>query len=239
MLGPQGRRGEVLAELHTDFPERFEERRHLSALGADGSRRELQLEEHWFHKGAVVLKFAGVDSITDAEQLARVELQIPSEQRASLEAGAAFVSDLVGCEVWAAGEGEPQLLGVVKDLQFGAGEAPLLVIRRKVGSTEDLLVPYAAEFLRSSGPRAPPHRNAVAGRLAGVGFGVERRRESAAADRSGGSAGRWCTPQAETKVEKGFLAGTGVLRLRVAKSGEPPLRMTAIGYCIKLPLLIG
>lgn len=140
----------MLAELHTDFPERFAERRQLSALAEDGSRRELQLEEHWFHKGGVVLKFAGVDSITEAEQLGRVELQIPNEQRAQLEEGAAFVSDLVGCEVWATGSGEPQLLGVVKDLQFGAGEAPLLVIRRKVGSTEDLLVPYAAEFLKSN-----------------------------------------------------------------------------------------
>lgn len=140
----------MLAELHTDFPERFAERRQLLALAVDGSHRELQLEEHWFHKGGVVLKFAGVDSITEAEQLGRVELQIPSEQRAPLDEGEAFVSDLVGCEVWAATSGEPQLLGMVKDLQFGAGEAPLLVIRQKVGSTDDLLVPFAAEFLKST-----------------------------------------------------------------------------------------
>ena len=73
MLGPQGRRGEVLAKLHTDFPERFQERRQLSGLAANGTRRELQLEEHWFHKGGVVLKFAGVESISDAEQLAGLE----------------------------------------------------------------------------------------------------------------------------------------------------------------------
>ena len=100
MLGPQGRRGEVLADLHTDFPERFEERRELSGLAANGERRELLLEEHWFHKGGIVLKFAGVDSISDAEQLAGWEVQIPREQRAELEEGAAYVSELVGCEVW-------------------------------------------------------------------------------------------------------------------------------------------
>ena len=72
----------------------------MSGLAANGSRRELQLEEHWFHKGGVVLKFAGVDSISDAERLAGMELQIPREQRAELEAGAAYVSELVGCEVW-------------------------------------------------------------------------------------------------------------------------------------------
>ena len=100
-----------MAELHTDFPERFQERRQLSGLAADGSRRELQLEEHWFHKGGVVLKFAGVDSISDAEQLAGLELQVPLEQRTELEAGAAYVSDIVGCEVWIRDAGRPATAG--------------------------------------------------------------------------------------------------------------------------------
>ena len=84
--------------MHTDFPERFEERRQLSALAPDGSRRELQLEEHWFHKGGVVLKFAGVDSISDAGQLKGLELQIPRADRTELEPGAAYVNEIVGCE---------------------------------------------------------------------------------------------------------------------------------------------
>ncbi len=138
-----------MAELHTDFPERFQERRQLSGLAADGSRRELQLEEHWFHKGGVVLKFAGVDSISDAEQLARLELQVPIEQRSELEAGAAYVSDVVGCEVWITDDSGQRLLGTVSEVQFGAGEAPLLVVRTKVGAGQEVLVPYAEEFLKS------------------------------------------------------------------------------------------
>ena len=144
MLGPQGRRGEVAAELHTSFPERFAERHELSGLAKDGSRCELQLEEHWFHKGHVVLKFAGVESISDAERLAGIELQIPAEQRAELEAGEAYVSDLVGCEVVNRGS----VVGVVADVQFGAGEAPLLVVRTKTGEQE-FLVPYAEAFLKN------------------------------------------------------------------------------------------
>jgi 16S rRNA processing protein RimM len=140
VLGPQGRRGEVLAEIHTSFPERFAERRGLSALAADGTRRELQLEEHWFHKGGVVLKFKGVESISDAELLAGVELQVPEEQRVELEAGAAYVSDLVGCEVLVDG----LVIGTVTDVQFGAGEAPLLVVKGE----REYLVPYAEAFLK-------------------------------------------------------------------------------------------
>jgi 16S rRNA processing protein RimM len=111
------------------------------------------LEEHWFHKGGVVLKFAGADTISDAEKLAGVEVQVPAEQRSKLEDGAAYVSDLVSCDVW---DGQ-RFLGRVSDVQFGAGEAPLLVVklpvcaaRRVAGSCElstELLVPYAAEYV--------------------------------------------------------------------------------------------
>ncbi len=153
MLKPQGRRGEVLADLHTDFPQRFAERSELSGLAPNGNRRELQLQEHWFHKGGVVLKFAGVDSISEAEQLSGFELQVLQQQRSELEAGSAYVSEIVGCDVW---DGQ-RFLGRVSDVQFGAGEAPLLVVTlpicaaRRVGrceTTTELLVPYAEEFVK-------------------------------------------------------------------------------------------
>ena len=136
----------MLAEIHTSFPERFAERRELSALAANGTRRELQLEEHWFHKGGVVLKFKGVESINDAELLAGMELQVPQEQRAELGAGAAYVSDLVGCEVLVQGAGGLVAIGTVTDVQFGAGEAPLLVVKGE----REYLVPYAEAFLKAT-----------------------------------------------------------------------------------------
>src|ERR1700692_1894938 len=95
----QGRVGEVLTELHTDFPERFEQRRTLYAWQGSGQRRQLQLEEYWPHKGGMVLKFQGVDSIEEAETLLRCEIQIPASQRAELEEGACYVSALLGCVV--------------------------------------------------------------------------------------------------------------------------------------------
>src|ERR1700740_995698 len=90
----QGRVGEVFAELFTDFPELFDQRHHLYVLPEKGERRELELEDHWFHKGGVVLKFQGIETINDAESLLRSEVQIPMQDRAQLEEGATYVSDL-------------------------------------------------------------------------------------------------------------------------------------------------
>ena len=142
----QGRIGEVAAALLTDFPERFTTRKRLFALGPQGQRRELVLEDHWFHKEQVVLKFAGVDSITQAEELIGWEIQVPVSERAALEAGSVYVSDLAGCSVLDHGSE----IGKVEDVQFGSGEAPLLVVRSDAGcGHKEFLVPFAAEFVES------------------------------------------------------------------------------------------
>ena len=141
MLKTQGRRGEVAAELHTDFPERFEDRKRISALGEDGTRRDLEIESCWPHKGLIVLKFLGVDSISDAEKLLRTELQIAREERAELEPGATYISDLVGSVVW---DGDRRV-GILSDVQFGAGEAPLLIVKGE----KEYEIPFAQAFLKS------------------------------------------------------------------------------------------
>jgi 16S rRNA processing protein RimM len=136
----QGRHGEVAVELHSDVPDRLHQGLRLYALSKDDGRRELKIEDAWPHKDFVVLKFAGVDSISEAEPLIGCELQVPSAERAQLEEGSAYVSDLVGCTL--ADRGKE--IGVVSDVRFGAGEAPLLV----VGSGKsELEIPFAQEFL--------------------------------------------------------------------------------------------
>jgi 16S rRNA processing protein RimM len=136
----QGRRGEVAAEVHSDIPDRFQPGMKLFGLGESGTRRELQIEDLWPHKGLVILKFAGVDSISDAEQLIGAELQLPCSQRAQLEPGWTYVSDLVGCTLLDHGHE----IGRVEDVQFGAGEAPLLVAAAQ-GKTFE--IPFAEAYL--------------------------------------------------------------------------------------------
>lgn len=142
----QGRRGEVAAETHSDIPERFAAGMKLFALPkAKGSerdaRRELEVEEIWPHKGLLVFKFAGVDSISDAEVLIGSELQVPIAARAKLDQGWSYVSDLIGSTVLDRG----REVGRIADVEFGAGEAPLLIVVDRAGKKFD--VPFAEAYL--------------------------------------------------------------------------------------------
>lgn len=138
----QGRRGEVAVESHSDVAERFKAGLRLSALATDGSRRELEIEDLWPHKAHLVLKFAGIDCISDAEPLVACELQVRREQRAPLEPGWTYISDLVGCTVFNAGT----KLGKIRHVRFGTGEAPLLIVK---GAKKEHAIPYAEAYLQS------------------------------------------------------------------------------------------
>jgi 16S rRNA processing protein RimM len=137
----QGRHGEVAVEVHSDVPDRFAEGMKLLALEKSGeARRDLEVEGFWPHKGLLVLKFRGVDSMSDAEELIGCELQVESADRASLEQGWNYISDLVGCVVLDHG----LEIGRIEDVQFGAGEAPLLIVGAG-GKKFD--VPFAEAYL--------------------------------------------------------------------------------------------
>ena len=141
VLKTQGRRGEVAVELHSDAPDRFVEGMRLFALDESGTRRQLRVEELWPHKGHLVLKFDGIDSISDAENLLRCELQVPQAERAELEPGWTYISDLAGCTVF---DGDREI-GRLEDVQFGAGEAPLLIVRGKQKTPYE--IPFAEAYL--------------------------------------------------------------------------------------------
>ncbi|HTZ34306.1 MAG TPA: ribosome maturation factor RimM [Methylomirabilota bacterium] len=138
----QGRIGEVAVEVHSDVPDRFAVGMKLLALDKAGeTRREVEIEDLWPHKGLLVLKFAGTDSISDAEALIGSELQVPGGERAQLEEGWSYVSDLVGCSVRDNGKE----IGKIEDVQFGAGEAPLLIVAGTDGKKYD--IPFAEAYV--------------------------------------------------------------------------------------------
>jgi 16S rRNA processing protein RimM len=141
VIKTQGRRGEVAVELHTDVPDRFREGMRLWALLKSGERRAVQIEDLWPHRSFLVLKLEGIETISDAEALIGAELQLPGNERGELEPGWTFLSDLIGCRVFDGG----REIGPIEDVQFGAGEAPLLVV---VGAARlRYEIPFAEAYL--------------------------------------------------------------------------------------------
>src|SRR6266404_4780092 len=123
LLRPQGRKGEVLAELFTDFPERFETQKRvfLAAPGFAGDEAEARAAEvvtFWLpvgkNEGRVVLQFAGIDTISDAESIAGLDVLVPRAARLRLDDESVYISELIGCTVY----NGPLPVGVVEDVQF-------------------------------------------------------------------------------------------------------------------------
>jgi 16S rRNA processing protein RimM len=164
ILRARGNKGEVAAELLTDFPERITKLKEVF-IGQDGGKNEPRragVKSCWLsqnHRGQIVFHFDGVNSISEAEKFRGLEVLLPFEQRVTLPAGQYFVADLIGCSVFenpvsppvvssspcSMGE-TPALLGTVSDVQFlgeGMSGTPLLKVETSSG---EILIPLAADF---------------------------------------------------------------------------------------------
>src|SRR5215469_1658794 len=167
ILGARGNRGEVAAELLTDFPEKLKTQSELFLADGSGRRgdapvRQLRVLSFWIdrnHRSQCVFHFEGVTSIDAAQKLRGLDVQIPWEQRAVLPSGSYFVTDLIGCSVFELPQNAaavssspcllaeaPALLGQVRDVYF-PGErqpgTPLLAVDARAG---ELLVPLAEDI---------------------------------------------------------------------------------------------
>jgi 16S rRNA processing protein RimM len=148
LIRPHGRRGELIAEILTDFPERFHQRPRLFLIPPEqiASRpREIHMENFWFLRSRIVMKFAGIDSINEAEALRGFSVAIPAAERAPLDTGSVYVSDLIGCHVIDLNQ-EGADIGAIADVDRASSSTELLVVRR-AGHGGELLIPFVAAYV--------------------------------------------------------------------------------------------
>lgn len=136
----RGIRGEVAADLLTDFPERFEGLETVTAIAPDGARRSLAIEEHWFHGDRIVLKFPGYDSIDSAKELVGLELAVPADDRIELPEDQFYEWELVGCRVETVAG---QMIGQVRNI-MRTGGVEILAIANDEG--REFLVPMVSDI---------------------------------------------------------------------------------------------
>ena len=136
LVRTRGLRGELVADVLTDFPERFDALETVTALFPDGKRRALKIERFWFQKERIIFKFADFDSIEKAETLRGAEICVPEAEAVALEADEFFDWELEECEVETL-EGEK--IGRVKEL-LRTGGTDILVV---TGTEKEYLIPFA------------------------------------------------------------------------------------------------
>ncbi len=136
IMKPRGLRGEVAADILTDFPERFEGLENVIAVFADGTRADLKIEDFWFQKDRIVLRFDGFASVEAANTLRGVEICIPESSAAKLEEGEFFDWQLAGCEVETIGG---EMVGTVREL-MRTGGTEILVVE---DGAREYLIPFA------------------------------------------------------------------------------------------------
>ena len=109
----------------------------------DGTR--VEIESVWEHGDRLVFKFNGIDNISDAEVWQGAELRVPAAERAPLDEGEFYFSDLIGCEVWDRKQGDR--VGVVTAMREFGGPGLLEL-------DNGMLVPYARAICVNIDPAA-------------------------------------------------------------------------------------
>lgn len=132
----RGLKGEVVANILTDFPQRFESLVKVIAVRDNGERLELKIEDSWFQNGRVILKFAGIDTVESGEKLRNVEVCVPETEAVELEEDEYFDWQLAGCKVETI---SGEAIGEVREL-MRTGGTDLLVV---AGKTKEYLIPFA------------------------------------------------------------------------------------------------
>lgn len=137
----RGLRGEVVADLLTDFPDRFKNLTSLIGIAGSGVKRSLQIEEKWFHGQRLVLKFAGFDSIEEAKELVNYDLAVAAEDRVELPEDSFYEWELVACRVESI---DGQSIGEVKEIMRTGGVEILKVVDE---TGRDRLIPMASDIV--------------------------------------------------------------------------------------------
>jgi 16S rRNA processing protein RimM len=146
IVRPRGIHGEVAAEILTDFPGRLKNLASVFLWDGRSDPCQTRVRNCWIslsRGGQAIFHLEGSDSISDAEKLVGLEVQIPFSDRMQLPSGSYYVTDLIGCEVF---EQNGSAIGSVRDVQFTGEDiagTPILILNSPKG---ELLIPLAQDI---------------------------------------------------------------------------------------------
>lgn len=110
ILAPVGIRGEVKAQILSDFPERF---RRLKNVLVGEHLTAYKVHSAIIRKGAVYLRLEGIETIDEAEKLRGALVQVPADEAFPLPEDHFYWHQIIDLEVWT---GEGQYLGKIVEI---------------------------------------------------------------------------------------------------------------------------
>ena len=137
---PRGLKGEIVAELLTDFPERFEDVEELVLVSPGGERKSGRLEDYWFQNDRVILKLSGYDDVETAKELVGFDFAVPESERVLLDEDEYYDWELAGCTVRVGNQTIGKVQSVIK-----TGGTEILQIADESG--KEHLVPLVDEIV--------------------------------------------------------------------------------------------
>jgi 16S rRNA processing protein RimM len=137
----RGLKGEVVADLLTDFPERFETLERIVALSPDGVRQVLKIEDYWFQNDRIVLKFVDHETVEAARELVGYEFCVPESDRVLLPDDEYYDFELESCAVH---DVDGKKVGTVRSI-LKTGGTEIMVI--ETSDYKEVLVPLAESIV--------------------------------------------------------------------------------------------
>jgi len=141
IVGSRGNRGEVKVELLTDFPDRFRDLQWVYLIDPRDKLESLKIERVWFHKNFIIIKFEGVESISEAEILRGRFLAVKREEAVKLPEGSYYLYEVMGLDVFTE---DGEYLGKVQEI-WKTGSNDVYVVK---DGEEELLLPAIREVVR-------------------------------------------------------------------------------------------
>ncbi len=136
-----GIKGMVKVVPYTDDIQRFDKLKKVY-LVSKKEKKEYEVEEVKYQKNMVLIKFKGINSIEEAEELRNQYIQIPREDAINLEEGSYYIADLIGMKVITE-EGEN--LGILEDI-YNTGSNDIYVVKNELG--KQLLLPAIQDVIK-------------------------------------------------------------------------------------------
>ena len=143
---PHGIRGELRMVPDTDFPERLA-RLSEAVLLKDGQPTPVRVASVRPHGTDVLIKLAGIDSMSTAEVWRGAELAVPRAQAAVLPQGRHYVFEVVGLRVITEAGQE---VGTVRDI-LRTGSNDVYIVQ---GGDREYLIPAISSVVLSIEPAA-------------------------------------------------------------------------------------